>query len=382
MSDFMLTDEQRKLQERARRLAADRFKERAAEIDRTEEYPYDNVEALVDAGFMGLTIPPEYGGSGRPLLDAVLVVEAVGANCATTGRIVVEGNTGTVAAIVHYGTSVQKARWLPMVVQGEKPCLCITEKEAGSDATALKTAMVHQDGQYILSGDKWFITGAGVSQLHLVFARQGSGKGSGDIGGIMVDGDTPGFTLVRRIPTMGIRGMWEGELALQECAVPEENLLVPPGPDSFKKLMTAYNSQRVGAATVALGVAQGAFDLAVAYARQRRQFGQSIDQFQGIQWMLADMHIAIEAGRLLVYRAASNAGMGLPDMHEAALAKIFVAETAVEVTNQALQIHGSYGYTRDLPLERMVRDARMFTIGGGTTQVLRNLIARGILGAQ
>ncbi|MFN3974035.1 MAG: acyl-CoA dehydrogenase family protein [Dehalococcoidia bacterium] len=378
--DFTLTEAQRALQDTARRLAEEVFAPRAEEYDRSETYPYENIPYLVRAGFMGMSLPTEYGGGGRPLLDAILVVEEIAAACATTGRIVVEGNTGAALAIAHYGSSEQKGRWLPLVVQGEKPCIAITEPEAGSAATELTTSARLVDGHYILNGVKRFITGAGVSRLYLVFARFGEGKGAEGIGGIVVERGTPGFTFGRRWPMMGIRGMPEGELVFVDCPVPQGNLLVPPEEGGFRKLMTAYNSQRVGAAAAALGVAQGAFRRAVDYAQKRRQFGQPIANFQGIQWLLADMFLALEAARLLVYRAAANAGYGFPDMQEAALAKTFAAEMAIQVTNNALQIHGAYGYSRDLPLERMVRDARMFSIGGGTTQVMRNLIARGILG--
>ena len=179
---------------------------------------------------------------------------------------------------------------------------------------------------------------------------------------------------------MGVRGMPEGDVVFKDCRLPEANLLAPPG-KGFEKLMTAYNVQRLGAATVALGIAQGAFDLAAGYAVRREQFGQPIGEFQGIQWMLADMHIQLEASRLLIYRAAANAGHGFPDKTDSAAAKVHSADTAVAVTNMALQIHGAAGYSCDLPLERMVRDARMFAIGGGTAQMQRNLIGREVLRA-
>jgi alkylation response protein AidB-like acyl-CoA dehydrogenase len=377
--EFQLNKDQCELQSQARVLASTKFAQRAAEIDSTEQYPYDNVKDLVAAKFMGMTIPKEFGGEGSSLIDAVLVIEQIASACATTGRIAVDSNAGVVSAIIHYGTQSQKEYWLPLIVQGDKPCICITEHDAGSDATALQTTITQSDDRYIINGRKWFITGAGVSRTHLVLGRMGTTKGGDGIGGILVEKDTPGFEVLERIPSMGIRGLWEADISFEDCSVPATNLLVPAGPGSFRKLMTAYNSQRIASGAVALGIAQGAYDLAVSYAKRRKQFGQALSEFQGIQWMLADMHIALEAARALIYKAAANAPLGLPDMTEAAIAKTFTAEMAIQVTNQALQIHGSYGYSRDLPLERMVRDARMFTIAGGTTQIMRNMIARSIL---
>ncbi len=229
-----------------------------------------------------------------------------------------------------------------------------------------------------LTGTKRWITGAGVSILHLVFCRLVENGTDLGIGGIMVERGAPGFTLGPRIPTLGLRGIPEGVLIFEDCEVPADHLVVGQG--GFKKLMTAYNAQRLGAATVALGIAQGAYEEALKFAKTRKQFGREICEFQGIQWMLADMVIKLEAARLLIHRAAVNAGDSFPDKFEAAVAKTFAAETAIEVTSQALQIFGGNGYSRELPLERMLRDVRMFTIGGGTVQAMRNLIAEEILG--
>ncbi|MEE9202872.1 MAG: acyl-CoA dehydrogenase family protein, partial [Dehalococcoidia bacterium] len=375
--DFHLSQEQRELQKLALDIAEGHFRPRAADVDRTEEYPYDNVEVLVKANLMGMTLPPQYGGGGRPLIDAVLCVEQVARACGTTARILVEGNTGTTLAIAHYGSETQKQKYLPQIVAGEKPCICITEPEAGSAATDMRTRAVQAGDAYILNGTKCFITGAGVSNVYLVFARFWGDSGADGIGGIIVEKGTPGFSIGRRTPMMGLRGLPEGELVFQDCRVPAANLLVVE--QGFKKLMQAYNSQRVGAATVALGIAQGALEEAVKYSLERHQFGQPIADFQGLRWMLSDMSVQVEAGRWLLYRAAANAGQDLPEMEEAAIAKTFIGEMAIAVTNSALQVFGGYGYSRDLPVERMVRDARMFTIGGGTAQMMRNVIGRGIV---
>jgi alkylation response protein AidB-like acyl-CoA dehydrogenase len=375
---YTLTSDQQALQDRARQIADEEIRHRAARVDKTEAYPLDNIQTLVREKFMGMTIPQHYGGGGRPVIDAVLVIEQIARACGTTGRIVVEGNLGTVGAVMHLGSEIQKTKYLPWVCEGEKPAICITEPEAGSAATDMRTNAVLQGDDYVLNGKKWWITGAGTSRLYLVYTRFNGNPGAAGIGGLLLERDTPGFRIGKREPTMGLRGLNEGELFFEDCRVPRENLLIGEG--GFKQLMSAYNGQRVGAATVALGLAQGAYEEAVRFSKERTQGGQLISSFQGLQWMLADMTIQIEAARLLIYRAAANAGHKFPLRQEAAIAKTFAGEMAIQVTNQALQFFGARGYSRDWPLERMVRDARMFTIGGGTAQVLRNIIAAEVLG--
>jgi alkylation response protein AidB-like acyl-CoA dehydrogenase len=376
--DFELTAEQQALRARARELADTVFAERAAHWDATEEYPWENVKALAGAGFMGMTIPREYGGGDRPLLDVVLVIEEIARACGITGRIVVEGNLGVVGALRSYGTEAQKRRYFPWVLEGEKPAIAITEVEAGSAATDLATRADETPAGYRITGHKRYLTGAGTSRLYLVYARFGGRPGAEGIGGVLVERDTPGFRVGHREYMMGLRGIPEGELHFEGCEVPRENLLVPAG-DGFKKLMLAYNGQRLGAATVALGLAQGAYARALAFMGERKQFGRPIAEFQGLRWKIADMALRIDAARLLIHRAAARARGPYPDALEAAKAKTFAAETAQFVTSEALQIHGAAGYGRTLPLERMMRDARMFAIGGGTLEMMRNLIADRIL---
>jgi alkylation response protein AidB-like acyl-CoA dehydrogenase len=369
---------QQALKARARGLADTAFRDRAARWDAAEEYPWDNVKDLVTAGFMGLTIPTTYGGAGGSMLDVILVIEEIARTCGVTARIVVEGSLGVVGALAAYGSEAQKRRYFPWVLEGDKPAIAITEPEAGSAATDLRTRAEEAPEGYRLTGEKRWITGAGISRLYLVYCRLGAEAGARGIGGVLVERDTPGFQIGERDHTMGLRGIPEGRLHFTGCRVPRESVLVAP-PDGFKKLMEAYNGQRLGAAAVALGLAQGAYELALAYAGERRQFGRPIGEFQGIRWKLADMAIALDAARLLIYRAAAKAGSGFPDALEAAKAKTFAAEMAQTVTNQALQIHGAAGYGRGLPLERMARDARMFAIGGGTVEMMRNLIADRLL---
>ncbi|HET6519877.1 MAG TPA: acyl-CoA dehydrogenase family protein, partial [Geminicoccaceae bacterium] len=290
---FELTDAQRDLQARARALARAEIAPRAAETDRTEAYPWYAVEALRGAGFMGLTVPAAYGGGGGTLLDAVLAIEQLAQACGATGRIAVESNAGAVGAIMAYGTGAQKRLAAELVLGGDKPAICITEPEAGSASTMMTTRAVRRGDRYALTGRKHWITGGGVSRLHLIFARvveRGVEQGIGAFIAVRGDG-AKGLIVGKREPAMGIRGIPETEIILDGLEVPEAMALRPPGGwrRSFAALMRAYNAQRVGAATVALGIAEGAYRLALDYANERHQFGRPIAEFQGLQWMLADM---------------------------------------------------------------------------------------------
>ncbi|HUI17829.1 MAG TPA: 3-sulfinopropanoyl-CoA desulfinase [Alphaproteobacteria bacterium] len=381
--DWALTSAQRQLKARAEALADGEIARRAAEVDRSEAYPWENAAALKAAGFMGITIPQAYGGGGLGYLEAVLVIQALAKRCGVTGRIAVEANMGAIGAIMAYGSEAQKRLAAELVLAGDKPAICITEPAAGSAANEMTTRADRRGSHYVLNGKKHWITGGGVSRLHLIFARVFDEKGNEEgIGGfIAVRGEHPGLIVGAREPAMGLRGLPETEIIFRDLELPAERLLPSPGGlrKGFGDLMNAYNGQRVGAATVALGIAQGAYELALAYCQEREQFGRPIAEFQGLQWMLADMSVRLAAAEALVYKAAANAGSGFPDVLEAAQAKILASETAIRVTNDALQLHGAAGYSRNRPLERMVRDARMFTIGGGTAQILRTVVASRLL---
>ncbi len=382
-----LSEIQRELQRQARKLAEKEFAPGAAELDRSEQYPWNNVRILTQAGYMGMTVPEELGGLGLGCLDALLVVEEIAKVCGVTARIVVEGNMGVIGAILKYGSDEQKKLAAGLVLSGDKPAICITEPGAGSAASEMTTRADKKGDRYIINGNKHWITGGGVSRLHLIFARVFDGNEEKGIAGFIAvrdaEAQTPkGLIIGAREPSMGLRGIPETEIIFDDLEVSEDMILVPPQglKRGFAGLMNAYNAQRVGAATVALGIAQGAYDLALDYAQTRRQFGRPICEFQGLQWMLADMDTGLEAARLLVHKAANCSAGEFPDMLQAARAKVFTAEMAIRVTNDALQVFGAAGYSRNLPLERMVRDARMFTIGGGTAQILRTVIAGRILG--
>jgi alkylation response protein AidB-like acyl-CoA dehydrogenase len=379
-----LTQDRILLRDQARELAQGQISARAAEVDRTEEYPWDHVEAMKESGFLGMTIPEAYGGKGKDWLDAVLVIEEMAKACSIAGRIAVETNMGAVSAIMAYGSEEQKKLAADMVLSGDKPAICITEPDAGSDASGMTTRADKRGNQYVLNGKKHWITGGGVSRLHLIFAKvfdeQGNFEGVG--GFLAIRDETEGLEIVKREPTMGLRGIPEAEVAFNDMELPPSALIVPPRglKKGFADLMTAYNSQRVGAGTVALGIMEGAYELALDWTEKREQFGRPINEFQGVQWRLADMSIRIAAAQALIYKAAESGKGGFPDKIMAAQAKIYTSENAIQVVNEALQLFGARGYSRNLPLERMARDVRMFTIGGGTAEVLRNVVASGLLG--
>jgi 3-sulfinopropanoyl-CoA desulfinase len=385
--DPSLTAAELALQARARDFAQTVVRPRAAAIDRDGEYPWDIVKALTEAGFVGMTIPPALGGQGRSFLDAVLTIEEMAKCCTVTARIVVETNMGALSTVVAYGSDAQKALAAQLVLAGDKPAICITEPDAGSDATAMTTRADRRGNIYVINGKKHWITGAGVSKLHLIFARVFGERGQDlGVGGFLaVRDEAKGLRVTRREQTMGLRGMPEGELTFENLEVSADMAVLPPSGfrRGFADLMNAYNSQRVGAGTVAMGVAAGALDLALDWAKTREQFGRKIGEFQGLQWMLADMQTQLTAARLMLYTAARSRGPDgspFPDAMLAAQAKIFASENAINIVNDALQLFGARGYSRDLPLERMARDVRMFTIGGGTAQVLRTLVASKMLG--
>ena len=377
---FSLSPRQLEIQATARRVAETVAGPLAVETDRSESYPTKVADALTKAGLMGMSVPSDLGGPGHSCLDVALAIEELAAKCGVSGRIVVEGNMGAVGAIIAYGSQRQRQIAAAHVLGGDKPAICITEPEAGSAASEMTTTARREGDGWILEGKKHWITGGGVSRLHLVFARvieDGDFKG---IGGFMAFKGEDGLLIGTREPTLGLRGLPETEVIFDNLRLPLDRLIAPPEgiKRGFAGLMTAYNAQRVGAATVALGIARGAYEAAVDFVKSRKQFGRPIAEFQGLQWMIADMAIQIDAARMLIWRAAASAGTqpsGFPDPMLAAQAKVFASEMAVKVTNDALQLHGARGYSRNNQVERMLRDARMFTIGGGTAQMLRNLVA-------
>ena len=373
--DFDLTPDQRELEALARRVATE-FRARAEELQTSGEFPWANMKRLGELGLLGVTIPEEYGGTGGNLMDAVIVLEQLAQGCYITAMAVL-GEIGVQSQVLlHYASDTIKKRFLPGVVSGEKVlAICISEPEAGSDAGNMSTNAVKVEGGFKINGGKVWISRADVADLFILYTRFEGVPGSAGVGAVVVERGVPGFTVGRLDTTMAGESL--GQLFFDDCFVPDENLLVRK--DGFKAMMSAFNGQRCLNSAICLGLAQGALDEAVSYAKQRRQFGKAIAEFQGLQWMLADMQIDIEAARMLIYRAATQTKDGFPLYHQAAIAKTFANEMAIRVTNQALQIHGTTGFIRGSYVERAVRGARFGGLGGGTPQILRNLIARYML---
>lgn len=378
--NFQLTTQQQQLVAEARAFALTEVAPYAAQWDRDEHIPREQIQKYADAGYFGMTIPTQYGGRGLSAFDAILVIEEVARHCGISGRLIVDHNFGAAITILNFGTEEQRQRILPTVCTGETlMSIGMTEPEAGSALTDLTTTATEDGDHYILNGKKHWITGAGEREYTLVYARFGGVAGPKGIGAILIDMQMDGFNYAGRILSLGVRGVQEGILEFDNIRVPKANLVVPAG-SAFGDLMSAYNGQRVGASAVALGIAQGAFDFARDYADQRTQFGKRITDFQAMQFKLVDMAIAIDAARFLIYRAACNAKAAITDRYQSSVAKVFVSEMAVQVTSDAIQLCGAQGYGRHLPLERMFRDVRCFTLAGGSAEIQRIGIASKILG--
>ena len=381
---FQLDPELETFREDARKMAERAFAPKAAYWDEEEIYPTENLKLLAELGYLGIVIPEEYGGSGAPIIQGTLLLEEIARVCFNTALVAQGGINGPSRAITILGNEEQKKRWLPGCVSGENIFgIGISEPGAGSAMTDMITSATPDGDHIILNGQKCFCTGGHVATHIMVFARWGKTQGPRGIGALVVEKGTPGFEIGHPGPKMGGRGVAEVELFFDHCRVPVENLIMAGDPNStrsFKRLMSSFGPERVGNAAMCLGVAQGAYELARSYSLERKQFGKPICEFQGIQWKVADMATQIHAARLMIYRAATNLVDGFPDPLEAAYAKLYANEMVQRVTNEALQIHGHYGFTREFPLERMVRDSRGFSLGGGTTEILRNTIAAMVYG--
>ena len=375
-----LTPQQKDLLTTTRQFSLKEIAPYAAQWDQEEHVPRAHVQKLADAGYLGMTMPPKYGGRGHSTLDAILIIAEVARHCAITARLIVDHNFGAVGTILNFGTEEQRQRVLPAICRGQKlMSIGMTEPETGSALTDLRTSVQEEREWLVLNGRKRWITGAGEREYTLVYARFNDVPGAAGIGAILIEQGMAGYRPGERIPSLGVRGVREGELIFEDVRVPKANLVVPPG-GAFGRLMSAYNGQRVGASAVALGIAQGAFDYALAYVEKRQQFGRRLSDFQTVQFKLADMTIDLEAARALLYKAAATGKATITARYESSLAKTYCAEMAMRVTNMAVQLMGAEGYGRHHPLERMLRDARMFTIAGGTVEMQRLGIAGHILG--
>ena len=377
--DFQLTREQEYVRQMVREFAENEVKPIAAEIDETERFPIETVKKMAKYNMMGIPFKPEYGGAGGDTLSYIIAVEELSKVCATTG-VILSAHTSLGAGVIDkFGTEEQKQKYLIPLAKGEKlGAFGLTEPNAGTDAAAQQTTAVLEGDHYVLNGQKIFITNGGAADIFCVFAMTDKSKGLKGISCFIVEKGFKGFSIGKVENKMGIRASSTTELIFEDCIVPKENLVGKEG-QGFKIAMKILDGGRIGIAAQALGIAEGAFNEAVEYMKERKQFGRSLTKFQGLQWMIAEMDTKIEAARYLVYKAAFNKDKGLPYSVEAARAKLFAAETAMEVTTKAVQIFGGYGYTKDYPVERMMRDAKITEIYEGTSQVQKMVIAGSVL---
>jgi alkylation response protein AidB-like acyl-CoA dehydrogenase len=384
MSTFELSEEHQALREAVRALADDKIAPRAAEVDRTAEFPWDVYESLVKADFHAVHIPESYGGAGGDALATALVIEEVARACATSSLIPAVNKLGTMPLLL--GASEQvKQRYLPPVARGEAMfSYGLSEPEAGSDAGAMRTRAVRTDGGYVLNGVKRWITNAGVSKYYTVMAVTEPDKGANGISAFVVEDGDPGFTFGAPEHKLGIKGSPTRELYFDNTEIPAERLIGDEG-QGFKIALRTLDHTRVTIAAQALGIAQGALDYAVGYVKERKQFGHAIADFQGLQFMLADMAMKLEGARQLTYAAASRSERAMQGEKVADLTffssacKCLASDVAMSVTTDAVQLLGGYGYVNDYPVERMMRDAKITQIYEGTNQVQRMVMARQVL---
>jgi len=377
--DFSLTEEQKMLRTMVREFAEKEFEPIAAQIDEEARFPAESIKRMAELGLMGIPFPEKYGGSGGGTIQFTIATEEISRVCASIGVIylVTAGLAGK--PIYQFGNEEQRQRFVVPIAKGEKlACFALTEANAGSDVAALETSATRRNGGYVLNGIKLFITNGAEADITLVFATIDKSLRHRGITAFIVEKGTPGFSVGKLEHKLGIRASSTAELVFDDCFVLEANRLGDEG-IGFRIALEAIDSSRISIAAQALGIAQGAFDKALAYAKERQQFGQPIINFQAIQWMLADMATQIDAARLLVYRAAYLEDKGLPFIKEASMAKVFAPEVAMFVTTKAMQIYGGYGYVKDYPLERYFRDARITGIYEGTDEMQRMTIARSLI---
>ena len=373
--NFGLTREQELVRQMVREFAVNEVKPIAAEIDETERFPMENVKKMAELGMMGIPFPKELGGSGGDVLSYIIAVEELSKVCGTTG-VILSAHTSLCASLLYEnGTQAQKEKYLIPLAKGEKiGAFGLTEPGAGTDAAGQQTTAVLDGENYILNGSKIFITNGGVADIFIVFAMTDKSQGTRGISAFIVEKDFPGFSIGKKEEKLGIRASSTTELIFENCIVPKENLIGKEG-KGFGIAMKTLDGGRIGIAAQALGIAEGAYEETIKYMKERKQFGRSLSAFQGLQWMIADMETKIEAAKLLVYKAAWAKQNKIPYSVDAAKAKLFAAEVAMDATTKAVQIHGGYGYTKEYPVERMMRDAKITEIYEGTSEVQKMVIA-------
>ena len=377
--DYDLTEEQVTIKELCRQIAEERIKPVRARYDQTEDFPWETVEVLAQSDIFGLFIPREYGGLGGGILEMVIATEELSRAC---GGIALSFAATALATfpILLFGTEEQKKRYLPDLAAGKRlAAFALTESEAGSDAGAVKTTAMREGGGYILKGTKQWITNGGEAEIYTVIAATDKSRGSRGLSAFILEKGSEGFSFGKKESKLGIRGSATRELIFQDCFIPGENLLGKEG-QGFLIAMRTFDQSRPGVAAQAIGIAQGALEEAVAYAQKREQFGKPIASFQGIQFMLADMATQIEAARALTYAVARMIDKGVRRIAKAsAMAKLFASDVAMRVTTDAVQILGGYGYMKDYPVEKMMRDAKITQIYEGTNQIQRAIIASNLI---
>jgi alkylation response protein AidB-like acyl-CoA dehydrogenase len=377
--DFDLTEEQKMLQTTLHDFAEKEIVPVASRIDRDSMFPAAELRKMAALGLFGLTIPEKYGGSGKGLVEMCLAIEELARASAAIDNYLRISLSLAIVPVMEYGTEMLKKKYLPPHASGEKmACFALTEAGAGSDPASMTTTAARCEGGYVINGNKLFVSIGYRAGIAVVFATIDKALGSKGITAFVTDMDSPGIAVGRREDKMGMRGLATTELVFQDCFVPEENRLGREG-QGLRIALDALDISRVTVGAEAVGISRAAYEAALKYAKERQQFGEPIASFQAVQWMLADMATQIDAARLLTFRAAFLCDRGRPFIKEAAMAKVFATEVSGMVTSKALQIHGGYGYTRDYPVERYFRDAKITEIYEGTSEIMRMTIARSLL---
>jgi butyryl-CoA dehydrogenase len=377
---YQLNEEQRMIRAMVRDFARDTILPTAAERDLTCEFPAEHLKQMGELGLLGMNVPPEYNGAGVDTVSYSVALQEIAYACASTAVVMSVHNSVACGPIYLFGSDYLKEHFLKVLAAGEKiGCFALTEAGAGSDPASQRSRAVKDGGTYVINGAKMFITSGKNSDVTVVTAYTDRDKRHRGISAFVVEKGTPGFSVGKEEKKMGLRASDTTELIFEDCRVPAENLVGEEG-DGFRIAMASLDGGRIGIASQSVGLAQAALDAAVSYAKERVQFGKTISQFQGIRWMIADMATQIEAARLLTFNAAAMRDQGENFSAAASMAKVFASEMANKVAYKALQIHGGYGYIQEFPVERYYRDARVFTIYEGTSEIQRMVIANHVIG--
>lgn len=374
--NFNLTEQQKLFQKTIRQFCEKEIQPIAEKIDKEEYFPNDLYKKMGQMGLLGMTVPQKYGGAGIDRVSYMIALEEISRVCGSTGITVEAHNSLGVGHIYERGTEEQRKKYLPKLTNGTGiAAWALTEPNAGSDAASLQTTAVLKGDEWIINGTKQFITSGDIAEVTTVMAKTDTSKGARGVSAFIVEKDTPGFKVGQLEDKLGLRGSHTAELILEDCRVPKENLLDEQG-KGFTGAMNILDRGRTAIGAMSVGIARGALEESIEYAKQRQQFGRPIGKFQAIQWMIADMATQVDAARLLVYRAAFMEDEEISFTKEASMAKLFASEIAMNATVKAMQVYGGYGFTREYPLERFYRDIKLCQIGEGTSEVQRMVIAR------